>query len=304
MVSIILTIIPLFLIIAVGAFTKWIKFTNDEWINILNKFALYAAFPALIFSSLTNASIKGNSIDYKIILYNLILLIVLFFIIYLICFIFKIEKKLRNTYILCILFGNVAYLGFPYISSIISGQEAQISIIIATYVFITFTFGIWILESTLHKKANIKEMIKEMIKNPLLLSVILGIIALQAHIIIPDYINKALQMLGSSASPIVLFALGIFLVRKIKLNKKLLHSLIIASIKIIFVPILFIIVNLIFIKNNSFDISIIESGMPTAITVFALSQKYPLEKEIIVYTTIIGTILSAITLPIITSLVI
>lgn len=299
--ELLITSAPVFIIIAIGALAKWIKIADDKWIDILNKFALYIAFPALIFTSLVSLE-SSAAIDYPLFLFNSLLLIAAFAAIYIVLCWLKVKKNIRNCYLMCAVFGNVAYFGFPYITSIIQDSGGMVSIIVASGLVLMFTIGLWVLENSRSKKPSLAGTIKNIIKNPLLLAVIFGIICVHLNITLPPVIEKSLSMLAKGASPVVLFALGIFLVRKIEYNKKLAHSLIITAIKLAVLPAAFIIAGAYLFKETSYAIAAIEAGMPTALTWFALSQIYPLDKTIVVYTIIISTILSVITLPIITAL--
>lgn len=300
--ELLITSAPVFIIIAIGALAKWLKLADDKWIDILNKFALYIGFPALIFTSLVSLE-SSAAIDYPLFLFNSLLLICAFVVIYILLSWLKVKKTIRNCYLMCAVFGNVAYFGFPYITSIIPGSGGMVSIIVASGLVLMFTMGLWVLENSRSKKASLTGTIKNIIKNPLLIAVILGIMFVHLNIKLPLVMQNSLNMLAKGASPVVLFALGIFLVRKIEYNKKLTHSLIITAIKLIILPAAFLILGVYLFKETSYAIAAIESGMPAALTWFALSQIYPMDKTIVVYTIIISTIFSVITLPIITALI-
>ncbi len=302
MLDIILAIAPVFIIIAVGALSKYLGLGNDKWINVLNKFALYIAFPALIFSSLAGLESRGI-INYSLFIYTAVLLLIMMGIIYIALLFFKIPKEIRNCYLLCAVLGNVAYLGFPYVNSLLPDAGADISIVIATYIIINFTVGLWILEAALHKRAKIIITLKNILKNPLMLAVIFGVIFAHFQLRLPFFLDRALELLGNGASPVVLFSLGLFIMKKIQFNKKLVHAIVLSALKLLVLPALFLLAGAYFIRDFSFNISMIEAGMPVAITLFALSELYPMDKTIVVYTIIISTVLSVITLPILTALV-
>ncbi|MBD3304207.1 hypothetical protein GF343_03610 [Candidatus Woesearchaeota archaeon] len=299
--ELLITSAPVFIIIAIGALAKWLKIADDKWIDILNKFALYIGFPALIFTSLVSLE-SSAAIDYPLFLFNSLLLIAAFATIYIILNRLRVKKDIRNCYLMCAVFGNVAYFGFPYITPIIQDSGGMVSIIVASGLVLMFTMGLWVLENSRSKKASLAGTIKKIIKNPLLIAVILGVVFVHLNITPPQVLENSLSMLAKGASPVVLFALGIFLVRKIEYNKKLPHSVIITAIKLIALPAVFMAAGVYLFKETSYPIAVIEAGMPTALTWFALSQIYPMNKTIVVYTIIISTILSVITLPIITTL--
>ncbi len=69
MSDIFITVAPVFFLIAVGAFLKVLKIADDKWIEVLNNFALYAGFPALIFTNLTSLN-TGIDNHYSLFLVN------------------------------------------------------------------------------------------------------------------------------------------------------------------------------------------------------------------------------------------
>lgn len=302
MVELLTSVAPIFILIALGAVLKLIKLASNKWIAVLNSLAFYVAFPALIFTSLANIQIGGGD-NYSVFIWNSVLLVVTMLFTYLITWLFKLKQKVRNCYLIAIALGNVAYLGFPFITSVVEGSAGMVSIVLASYIAVVFIIGIWILESSAHPYAGVWEIIKNILKNPLLISVVLGLIFAQFSLKLPVVIDTSIKMLASAASPVVLVALGIFIARKIEWNMQLVHSLAITVIKLLVLPLLFFLFGIYVIKDINFIVPVLEAGMPVAITIFALSQIYPLDKKVVVYSIVISTVLSVITLPILTLLI-
>ncbi len=63
------TVAPLFLIILTGILFSRTKVSSGEWVNILNKYALYIGFPALVVASLMHLE-PGEQSYAKLILFN------------------------------------------------------------------------------------------------------------------------------------------------------------------------------------------------------------------------------------------
>lgn len=284
------SILPLFLIVGLGILLKTIKLASNNWIKVLNNYAFFIGMPALILNSL----ISIKKIDYNIFTYNALILLLFSIIIVVSLKILKTKKELLNTYLICISFGNIAYLGFPFITSIISNSASIVSLIIASSSLVIFGIIVLYLEYTKKGEINLK-LLKNIPKNPLLLAVFLGLLITTLNITVPKTITNAITMIGNSASPVALIALGMFLVKKISFGKELIHAMIITFIKLILMPIIF------FIINKEMTIVIIESAMPVAISIFAMSQQYPMKKTIVVYSIMLSTILSIFTLPYIAS---
>ena len=299
MLEILSTIAPVFLIIALGAVIRALRLADERWVDTLNKLGLYVAFPALIFSSLTSMD-SAQAIDYRLFFINTGILAVIMLLILIISWLWDMQTQLRNTYLLCAIFGNVAYIGLPYLSSVFPGSEGNVSLIAASYLAIVFTLGLIILEVSIKGNRHAMKVLEHILKNPLLIAVILGLLVAQYRIPLPVFFTSTVKMLAVGASPLVLLALGIFLVKKLRFDRDMAHAAFMTALKLAALPFLFILVSRSLLGEISFTIPIIEAGMPVAVTVFALSEKYPLEKTMIMYAIIISTVLSAITLPLLT----
>jgi predicted permease len=296
MSEILATTMQFFVIIGLGAAIRPF-IDKHKWIEVLNKYGLFIGFPAIIVTSLTK--VKDYSVfDFNIVFANLLILIISIAFILIVTRFTKLSRDIKNTYVICTFFGNVAYLGFPFISGLFPGSSGFISIIVAVYIFIVFTIGVLILD--LSKKENsvkIIPIINNLFKNPLLISVLAGVALVILKITIPPVLRNPLEMIASSASPVVLLSLGIFISRKIELNKSFLHGTIISTYKLIVLPLIFVLAFKLFnFSGSAVSISVIEAAMPLAITPFALAEVYPLDKEIVAMTVIISTIFSLFTL--------
>lgn len=316
MLAIINSILPVFLLIALGVIIKiiqnhekkgWKKFLtkikheDDNWSEVLNKFALYISLPALIFSSLINTN-PENLIREEVLFANIILIILFILTVFAITKVWHVDKKLANTYIMCGFFGNIAYIGLPFITSLFPDAAGATSIIIAIHIVIAFTLGLYILESSKSKDVGVKTIIKSIVKNPMIISVALGLGILYSGITVPGTINRAVSMLAASASPVVLISIGLFIARKISWDKTLMHAFFISGLKILVLPMLFLLASRLSNISSEYTISIIEAGMPVALTNFALSELYPMDKKLTAKSIIVSTILSLLTLSIFSGL--
>ena len=276
---------------------------KDKWIEVLNKYGLYIGFPAIIISGLTKAKDYPN-LDFSIIGANFSILIISGVFIFLVTSIIKLKKEIRNTYLICSFFGNVAYLGFPLVTGLFPGSDSLVSIIVAIYLFVVFTAGVLILEmSKENKSPGILNLFKNLFKNPLLLAVLFGIAFVISDITFPPVIQKPIEMFAASAPPVVLLSLGIFIFRKINFNRKVYLAAVISLYKLIVLPLIFLFLLQFFqVSKSAASVSIIEAAMPLAITPFALAEIYPLDKEIVAMAAIISTLMSLFTITAITFL--
>ena len=296
---IIQTLLPLMLLIALGAVLKR-TIADDSWTAVLNKLSIYLLFPALIFSGMIK--VKLETIDnFSFIYGNFILLVTIIFTLYFGLRYIGFKKSMVNTYVISVFFGNVGYLGFPILSSLIPNSEGLVSMHVALYTLILFTFGIGVLEFSVHKRLSPKILV-DTLKNPLLLAVLFSIVILAFEIRLPFVVLKTVELLAGGATPIILISLGIFLARELpKVEYK--HVVGLVGLKLFVVPMIFLLYFYLAGQNEVLAISVLEAGMPMAITPFILAELYPMEREIIAIGIVVSCLLSVFTLPLLMVLV-
>lgn len=300
MIHVLTVIAPLFLIIFASALLRKFGNVGSEWSKALNEFALKVGLPALVFSSLLKASFSIK-LEASLIVVNSLFILFSFFLIVVIRKVFRIEKKMFLTLFICFVFHNIAYLGIPFLTSVFGDRIVpQASLITAIYLFWVFTIGVGVLDyySNENKQDVIKDVFKNLVRNPLLIAVALSLFIVAFNIPIPAIVLKSLDMVSSSVTPIVLVVIGLFLGGS-EIGKMsqwwpaLLFSLLILWVA----PSIFYFALKLFGFNPlNFSASIIEAATPLAITPFALSGKYGLDRDFIARSIILSTVLSVVSL--------
>jgi len=171
MLAIIYKILPLFLLMVLGGVFGWLnKKFGKATVSELNRFAYYIGFPSIIINSFVSIdSIPQEEVHIALI--NFGILLFFFVLVWLISRPLLKSKTLQNTYLICVFFGNVAYLGFPLISTLDPSYESRLSLHIAGYLVILFTVGIaWLEWGKTSGKLDYAQLAKAIFLNPLLLA--------------------------------------------------------------------------------------------------------------------------------------
>ena len=303
MLSVFLQILPLFLIIGLGWIIAKLKLANESWLKPIGDFSFYIGFPALVFYNLIEINIPFNLIK-DAFLHNTILIFSLVALLYLVSLFFKISNRNKATLLFCFMFGNIAFMGIPILTSLNPSLKQEASLNAAIHLFWVFSLGIFTIEWLTSKKSDSKTLLLNLFKNPLLLSVLLGLTVNFIAIDIPDPISAPIKMLGNVVAPLVMLMIGIFMyLNPIKKWNELKNPIIYSSIKLLLFPIISILVLKGINLSESFFSSVIDMAMPCAITPFALADAYGLNKKFIANSIIISTSLSILTLTIIIGLI-
>jgi predicted permease len=293
------TVAPLFIVIFVGVLFSRTKVNTQTWIDVLNKYALYIGFPALIIASLMHLKIGEQ--DYsKLIYLNSAYILVCIALAYPIGKILRLPRKVHRTLILILPFGNISYLGIPVLQNLMGDSILPAAAIIsAIFVFWLITLAIILIEVTGEEKLNFKKLFFSLIQNPLLLSVIIGLALVFFKIELPVFASKTIQLFSDSVTAVVLFSLGIFMgIQSLGKIKDWLEVFGYVILTMLVLPFLLLLV----LKQTNIDTQfmkalVIDAAMPLGLTPYALSIQYKLESTLTARIVVLGTFLSIIISP-------
>lgn len=295
MQTILQTLYPLIFIITLGIVLSTTKIAGQNWVSVLNIYSINVGFPSLIFLGTLKVELKLSLLQQVVFpTFGTILLLLVLSI--LIIKILKPTKTIANSILLSLVFGNIAFLGIPFISGLYGDKNIPITGLIASiYIFFIFTFGIFYLEYQNKSTFNVFRIFR----NPLLIAVILGILINILPFNIDPLILQPIELLKDTATPIALLSIGLFIGHEFKKNYsnwKL--SIFISLVRLFVFP---AILYLIFkgfklFHHTPYDIQFMEAAMPIAITPFALSSKYDLSADFIAKSIIASTLISFVSL--------
>ncbi len=292
--------LPIFLIIFSGWLLKKYKIVTDDWVHILNQFAYYISLPALIITSLWSVDFLNKS-SWKFVFLSLTTIILFSLLVFIILSFSNLSHSKKTAIFLGATVGNTVYMGFPLIElgfgkeNLISG--ALISII---YLVIPILISIFIIKYWQDRSHKISDQLKDFFKNPLVVSVFFGFILsfLKIDFSFIEAIKKSLSLLGSTASPVALFALGGFLYGKF-LKKDLASVFAISLLKTIVFPLIVATTFIYLFKLDNFGVFALLASMPVAVTTFVIAEKFNFGKELIGNSILISIIISFFAIPLI-----
>lgn len=293
------TVLPLFLIIIAGFLFSKTRAASVYWIDVLNKFALWIGFPALVIHSLTKLDLAGSDVS-DLVLYNSAFIVGCILLAYPFSALFGLTNLQRRTLFLIFAFGNVAYLGIPVLQAAIGDDILPVAAILsAVYLFWLLTLGLILVEVHGEGKMETSTLIVSLLKNPLLLSVIIGIAIAAFHIPLPEAIGKTISMFAGSVTAVVLFSLGIFLGYQKRGDSKEwgVTAAFVVLTMIIFPAAFWFILRRTGLPAAYMHASILDAAMPLGLTPYALSQQYHLDTPFAARLVVLATISSMVILP-------
>jgi hypothetical protein len=291
---------PLFLAIFAGVVFSRTKSASENWVDILNKYALRIGLPALVIASLLRIEPGGESYV-RLIVVNSVYFIVSMLLAIPISRIFRFSKQVKRALFLILSYGNVAYLGIPVLQNAYGEAAVPVAgIISSVYIFWLLTLGITLIEINGENSFSFRQLIMHQFKNPLMISVFCGLIILFFNIKLPEVITDTIQLFASSVTAVVLFSLGIFLgLHRAGSVKDWAAALGWSAVIMLVLPFLFFIAT----RNSGMDsmqfkASILESAMPLGLTPYALAVQYKLETSLVARIVVLSTLLSMVVIPV------
>ncbi|MEM4406289.1 MAG: AEC family transporter [Candidatus Methanomethylicaceae archaeon] len=275
--------IPIFLLIGLGYLSKRVKILKAGDERILSAYVYYFALPALLFVDLYSLNFNIESIKFIIAGISPIFLITLaYFIIY------RILNFPRHTFYLLIIstvFGSLAFFGLPFVMFAFPGEgEYLATLSVASISVVSVSISVIVLEFYKLDGCSLKESLKivfgKLSRNPLILSIFIGFLFSASGIKIPEYIVIPLHMLGSTTATVAIFMLGAFLYgRK---YSGIGYAIKLSMLRMVVLPfIALIIAKFLDLSGVSLAILIIMHGVPVAVSMMVLSERYNFYKETI-----------------------
>ena len=293
--------VPVFLIIISGWLFKKYKIVDEIWIHILNRFAYRVSLPALIIASFWNISFS-DKISLMTAAWSASFIVGFMILSAIVISFLNLSHKTKAVAFLIVCTGNTVYMGFPIISNTFgSGSLPMGSLVAVLYLVLPILASIFMIRIWANSKKSISSQFVEFLKNPLTVSSVLGIIAsfVPKQIAGVDLIYKALVMLGATASPVALFALGGFLYKRF-LRKNFGLVFWSSFAKIAAFPVLALIAGkFLGIARPDLGLLALLAAMPSAVTTFIIAENFSLDEMAVGNAILVSTILSFFAIPLI-----
>lgn len=294
-------ILPIFALIFAGYGSRKIGVLGKNASSELNRFVVYLALPALLFSLMSKVSWRELYQPGFVAAFGLgcgfIFALTLFLQV-------RNKRHLADASIdgLNAAYPNTGFIGFP-LGLVALGPESQTPVTIASIitVCVLFAMAIILIEIGLQAERNIGHALKKvslsLVKNPLLFSPVLGVLVSAIGLKIPTSVNTFLSLLSNAASPCALVSLGLFLAEK-RANSDMKSTVKLVSLKLVVQPLITW-----FLAFHVFDMpsvwaktAVLLTALPTGTGPFMLAELYKRDATTTSNAILFSTIISLITL--------
>jgi len=278
------TIIPILLLIGTGLLSRRMGILKSGDERVLSAYVYYFALPALFFVNMVEMDFIEETLRFMFAgIIPIFVVLTIYTFLYLI---FGFSKNTLYLLILSTIFGSSAFFGIPFIMFAFPTRQGEhlATLSAASISIVSVTISITVLELYKLKKSTIweglKRVIRRLSKNPLIISILSGILLSLIGVEIPSPISAPLHMLGGTTSTVAIFMLGVFLYGRRYTN--MVKAFKLSLLRMVFLPVVAILTTILFnLPNVEGSTLVLMHGMPIAISMIVLSERYDFYKETI-----------------------
>lgn len=321
--------VPVFLVMVLGGVIKKIGIIDEHFANVANRYVFKVALPVLLFRDLSKSDFKSQ-FEPKFVLYCSIVTILMFSLVWIFTEILMKDDTQKGAFIQGSCRSSAAILGMAFVQNMYSDTGmAPLMIVAAVPLFnifavvvLTFkahpkevvvneidtyetvqnindneevvTDNITIKKTVSHKTDNIKKASINIVKNPIIIGIVLGFISSMLNMKYPVIINKTIESIAQTATPIALICIGVGFEGR-KAIKKIKPTLVATFIKLIGLAAVFIPIGVALgFRNQELVAALIMLASPTTVTSYVMAKSMDndevLSSSIIVLTTVLSSI--------------
>ena len=306
--NIFLLMSPLLLIVLTGYCSAKFSLFSEDGNTTFTRFAFFIAMPCQLFFDFSKTPVSQSINVPYILAFVLCMLITGSFMFSFTRFFLKKSLAESALNIMGSSQVNTAYFAIPLFILVFNNPTPALPILIFQAVILT-TIVLLIIEHDLKEKSTekrgyyfekIKSVFLIVLKNPIILACILGLLFSFFNLQTPIVVNKFLELIGETAAPLALFALGqsLFFDLKKIVGKELMEVAIITFIKLLILPTLAFFVGKYIFHLDHFWLTslILMAAMPSPKNMFIFAVRYKLDVKKASTVVALSTLLSFVTL--------
>jgi predicted permease len=295
------SVLPVFLLIAVGYVLKQRNFLNEDFSRVSNKVVFSIALPAMIFESIYNSDLR-NVVDIDLIVFCILAIIGYFLLISAGASIIIKDRTVIGAFVQGSFRSNYILIGLPLIHSLYdkSNSEAiQKSSFIVSIIIPVFNILSIIILSTYSRNVQVVKFSKNLriiATNPLIIAVVIAIIANLINIKIPPFLLMTISYISDIAIPLALLDIGSCITIS-GISNTLNYALIASFLKIIFAPV--ILTGIAYIcnfRNSDLVILYVLFASPTAVASYIMAKNMDNSAELAASIVLFSTLASVFTI--------
>ncbi len=304
-------LLPVVLLISVGIVAGRAGWIRAEAIKDLSNLVFMVLTPALLFRTMSTVHVE--QLNFKPVAMYFVAALLLFA-----AMLFWQGVNRRAAVLaLAVTFSNTVMIGIPLIG-LAYGQTGLVTLftLISVHALVLLTLATVVLEMVAareerasgqggqrHMALTVLAAVKGGIIHPVPLPIIVGLLFAQTGLVLPEVVDKPLQLLGSAFGPVALLLVGVTLTQA-QVGTNLKNALGISLLKNLALPGLVAALGLgLGMSGLPLTVMIVTASLPTGANVFLFAQRYEVAQDLVTASMAVSTVLGLATITLVMSLV-
>jgi predicted permease len=301
-VSVLAIVLPVFLVVVLGAVLTRTRFLSAALIGELNRVTYFVGLPAYLFSSIAGATLGGGRAMTVFGVMGGATLLALG-VAYVVAKMRRVAPESFGSFLHAAIRGNLAYVGLPVISLALAARGGSAAwpvalLAMAPLTVIANVLGVLLLLVG-HGKPGpgaLRTLSWQLATNPLLIASVAGALCAAGGVVLPLWLSQAIAVTGQMALPLALLCIGGTLMT-IPLRGKRTHALLASVLKVGVTPLLgWPLARWIGLGPEETLIALLFLATPTAAASFTLAGKLGGDEALAASSVVMSTALSVVSL--------
>jgi len=305
------SLLPVVLLVAIGFITGRAGWIRAEAIKDLSNLVFMVLTPALLFRTMSTVHVE--QLNFKPVLMYFVAAMLLF------GFVLIWQGGTRRAAVLGLAatFSNTVMIGIPLVG-LAYGQAGLVTLftLISVHALVMLTFATVVLELAVarekvaagggggqHMLLTVLGAVRSGIIHPVPLPIIVGLLFAQTGLVMPEVVDRPLQLLGNAFGPVALVLVGVTLTA-VRIGDHLKAALGLSLIKNLAFPALVALLCWVLgLSGLPLIVMIVTAALPIGANVFMFSQRYQVAEELVTASMAVSTCLALVTLSLVMALV-
>lgn len=305
---VLVSLLPVVLLIAAGFAAGRAQWIRDTAVKDLSNLIFLLLTPALLFRTMSKVRIE--QLSFKPVMAYFVAVAIIF------GGILLVKGLNRRAAVLALAgtFSNTVMIGIAMVG-LMYGPEGLVILLtlVSTHALVLLTVATLVLELAVareqrhglggelgtaprHPVATVLVALKNAVLNPVPLPIILGLLFAQTGLVIPEVIDRPLELLANAFGPLALVMVGVTLANT-RLGPYWRPALALSSIKNLLHPLLvYVLCHVFNVTGMAMAVMVTASALPMGANVFLFSQRYKVAEELITATVVVSTVMALLTL--------
>lgn len=305
------SLLPVVLLIAIGFIATKARWIRAEASKDLSNLVFMVLTPALLFRTMSTVHVE--QLDFKPVAMYFVAAMLLFGAM----FLWKGANRRAAVLALAAVFGNTLVIGTPLVS-LAYGETGLVTLftLISVHALVLLTIATVVLELTVaretavagapserHLVRTVLRAMRNGILQPVPLPILVGLLFAQTGLVIPDVVDRPLQLLGSAFGPLALLLVGVTLTQ-VRVGAQLKGALGLTLAKnLVFPALVGLLCWLMGLSGLPLAVMIVAASLPIGANVFMFSQRYEVAEELVTASMAVSTALALVTITLVMALV-